>query len=192
MNPYFPSDYFGATGLAGLIEGGPFIPPPVVDDTQLSDAQCLIWVKGTLAESGLFGWTGIGKVPTIQTNQDYPSAWIYPISFNELDDVDPEMLTRKLNFAIQVLTSPDDYGDDLVNMTALDKISNAVANLISQGPPGTLPGWSRIENGKYDVIPLGTTDKPAIGTQCSGIYLYGTMAYLIPGRDVRDELDPYD
>ena len=172
---YFPESYFGGTSLGYAPTGDSVI----VQDPALTDAGCLAWIKEQLDGSGLFAWTGIGRITTLQTNGEYPSAWIYPVGYQEIDDVDPEVMTRKFSFVILVLTAADDPGQDVENIQQLDDISRSVAELLEQGPPGAIQGLSRIEAGKYDVIPIGTTARPAVGTQTSGIYLQGSIAYLI-------------
>ena len=205
--PYFPPSYFGAAGFFGGSPAqiptttGPYFPPsyfgaagffaqavdvvvPVVD-VQLTDSLCLVWVKEQLDSSGKFGWTGIGRLTQIPSNADYPAGWIYPVSFRELDDVDPQQLTRTLSYCVMVMVAIGDE-DELVTIDRLDSISNEVSNLLSTGPPGSIIGWSKVETGKYDVVPIGTRDKPSFGTQTAALYLYGSIAYLIPARDSRN------
>ena len=180
---YFASSYFGGTGAFVLTPAG-------VLDEPLSDASCLIWIRDRLQSSGYLEWVGIGRTTHQGNNNDYPAAWIYPVGFSESDDVDPYQPTRKLSYAIYLVVKPEDPLDDLASIKALDRLSNQVANLLSgNGPEGCIGALSRVETGKYDVIPLGTRDKPAIGTQTSGIYLFGTVAYLIEGQLGHDEVE---
>lgn len=177
---YFPADYFGATtpGM-GLI----------APDQPLTDAMALCWIRDTLVDSEIFASVQLGRVVTV-SNGEFPAAWVYPVGFTEVDDVDPTQITRKLMYAvgITVRVESDDVDSELAGIGRLDALSNAVANLLSSdGPEGYIPGLSRIESGKYDTIPLGTRDAPEIGTAFTGITIYGSLCYLVEGRFGRDQ-----
>ena len=190
----FPPDYFGWFGAAC-----PGWTPPsgLIDDGQpLSDALALCWVRDALKDSNLFVSVRLGRFIRPIGSGDFPSAWVYPVGFVESDDVDPIQLTRTLHYAVALAVRPEDPNDETGALLAMDLLSNRVANLLCEdGPEGYLPGLSRIEGGRYDVLtgslsrPESANGVPTAGNFTAGLTLMGSIAYFVNGRGGRNTDD---
>jgi hypothetical protein len=162
----------------------------------LSDAAALCWARDTLTGSGLFETVRIGRLVRPVGSAGFPSAWVFPIGFSESDDVDPVELVRTLRYAVAISIRAEDPDDELGAIEAMDTLSNKVANLLSgDGPDESIPGLTRIDSGRYDVLtgsltdPLSTNGTPNGGNFSAGLTLMGTIAYFVEGRAGRDTED---
>ena len=178
---FFPDSYFGANGAMLETPSEELINP-----VPLCDSACLEWAKTVISDLGLFGWVRYGRTFKSPGAGDFPVAWIYPIGFREDDQVDPYEMVRILTYGVYVGVKEDANDEDIKLTHTLDFLSNAVANVhTGSGPPGCITGMSRVEQGKYDVIPIGSRDKPVPDGPTAGVYLIGNVAYTISGRASR-------
>ena len=192
---YFPRSFFGGSVPGAYLSypttspaTPPETPPDYLDpEAPQSDAKVLAWVRDELIGSGLFEQVRVGPQSRAGTMADLPSAWVYPVSFAETDEVDPIEITRTLRFLVQVSIRVDDPDDDLLSIDRLDTLSNQVADLVLIGPPGCLPGLARLESGRYQ--PDGTSQRADAANlgQVVRMVLNFALAYLVEGRSGRDE-----
>jgi hypothetical protein len=190
---YFLPDYFGASTPGPGISPCPGAGDGGGDVAPLDDAGCVRWARDQLASTDLFGSVTVGSVARPLTRESFPIAWVWPIGFEERDDVDPFDVERTLRYAVQITVSVHDDDDDgMLAIAEMDFLSNSAANVLTgQAPPGAIPGRTRIDGGRYDswkgslTQPKSATGDPRYMANQTGLMLVGSITYLVPGRASR-------
>jgi hypothetical protein len=145
----------------------------------VSDSQALAWVQSLLVATGAFDLVLLGRLAQ-PISSGSTVARIYPVSFREDDQWDPIELLRVIGFEVAISFLPTDPADEVDALTALDLLSNTVADAIGAAadpPDGLVPALSRVTGGRYPgrASADGTAD----------LVLAGDVAYLLDGTSGR-------
>jgi hypothetical protein len=165
---YFPPAYFYGPSLSVI----PVVPPPDPEGPDQAPYAALI---ALLAGAGIFEDVIFGAATRrSRAGADtYPLAVLTPKGWEEVDDVDPTSIVRRVTFSITVVVKSQ--GDE-AEFDRLDRLSNAIKNVVNgSNLNGTcLPALTRIRAGHY----LYTTHNPE-----QSIDLEGEFSSIIDPQD---------
>ena len=137
---YFPPTYFAALNTP---------PPPA--EVLYGDPQAFEAILGRLRTSRAFGAVRFGRTIDSESlaGQANSLAVLVPDRWEEIDEVDPTSVLRRVAFRIELLVRDDDpfrRYEKLERLASVAKSAIAGSNLGG----GCLPALTRLNRGRYD------------------------------------------
>ena len=179
-----PSQYFSPSFFS------PYYFPPLVVQTgggggagisPLRDRDAFDAIFAALVNTSEFAAVIVGTTPDRMTvgSDLTPVAVITPESWAELDDVDPIMLVRQVEFTLSLIVRDE---EPIARFERLDRLSCVVLNAVDWLEPwwSVSPRATRLRRGRYEFDSKHPEQR---------LLLWGEFSYLIPSLNGHNTSD---